>query len=187
MSDAQRSLKAIGMFKDEYLLDFINVEELNLPEEDIDERVVEKSIVRHIRDFILEFGKDFIFMGEQYRVELEGEEMFIDLLFYCRELACMVAVELKQGKFKPAYLGQLDAYLQALDLTKKKPHENPSIGIVLCKEMNKSFVDIIVRNYDNPMGVATYRTREDMPERLRNALPDMDAMKNILVETYHIG
>lgn len=178
--DVSQSLKTISMFKDEYLLDFINVEELTDKDADIDERVVERQIVDNIRDFILRFGKDFIFMGNQFRVELEGEEMFIDLLFFSRELAAMVAVELKYGKFKPTYLGQLCTYLQALDLTVKKPHENPSIGIVLCKEMNKAFVDIVVRNYDKPMGVATYRTAEDMPERLRNALPDLEEMKKLL-------
>ena len=99
------------MFKDEYLLDFINTENLGLEIEDIDERVVEQEIVRNIRDFILQFGKDFIFMGNQYRVVLEGEEMFIDLLFFSRELAAMVAVELKYGKFKPSYLGQLCTYI----------------------------------------------------------------------------
>lgn len=178
--DMRQSLKTISMFKDEYLLDFINVEELTDKDSDIDERVVERQIVDNIRDFILRFGKDFIFMGNQFRVELEGEEMFIDLLFFSRELAAMVAVELKYGKFKPAYLGQLCTYLQALDLTVKKPHENPSIGIVLCKEMNKAFVDIVVRNYDSPLGVATYKTKQDMPEGLRNALPDLEEMKKLL-------
>ena len=138
--DIKQSMKTISMFKDEYLLDFINTENLGLEIEDIDERVVEQEIVRNIRDFILQFGKDFIFMGNQYRVVLEGEEMFIDLLFFSRELAAMVAVELKYGKFKPSYLGQLCTYLQASDLTVKKPHENPSIGIVLCKEMNRLLI-----------------------------------------------
>ena len=177
--DIKQSMKTISMFKDEYLLDFINTENLGLEIEDIDERVVEQEIVRNMRDFILQFGKDFIFMGNQYRVVLEGEEMFIDLLFFSRELAAMVAVELKYGKFKPSYLGQLCTYLQALDLTVKKPHENPTIGIVLCKEMNKAFVDIVVRNYDSPMGVATYKTKQDMPEELQKALPDLDKMKDL--------
>ncbi|MDV3106540.1 PDDEXK nuclease domain-containing protein [Segatella copri] len=181
--DIKQSMKTISMFKDEYLLDFINTENLGLEIEDIDERVVEQEIVRNMRDFILQFGKDFIFMGNQYRVVLEGEEMFIDLLFFSRELAAMVAVELKYGKFKPSYLGQLCTYLQALDLTVKKPHENPSIGIVLCKEMNKAFVDIVVRNYDSPMGVATYKTKQDMPEELQKALPDLDKMKDLFCKS----
>ena len=181
--DFKQSMKTISMFKDEYLLDFINTENLGLEIEDIDERVVEQEIVRNMRDFILQFGKDFIFMGNQYRVVLEGEEMFIDLLFFSRELAAMVAVELKYGKFKPSYLGQLCTYLQALDLTVKKPHENPSIGIVLCKEMNKAFVDIVVRNYDSPMGVATYKTKQDMPEELQKALPDLDKMKDLFCKS----
>lgn len=183
IADERRSLKAIGMFKDEYLLDFVNIEELGAKSVDVDERIIEQSIVNNIRDFIIRFGKDFIFMGNQYRVVLEGEEMFIDLLFFSRELASMVAVELKYGKFKSSYLGQLCAYLQALDLTVKKPHENPSIGIVLCKEMNEAFVDIVVRSYDNPMGVATYKTKQDMPENLKKALPDLDEMKALLNKT----
>ena len=103
--DIKQSMKTISMFKDEYLLDFINTENLGLEIEDIDERVVEQEIVRNMRDFILQFGKDFIFMGNQYRVVLEGEEIFIDLLFFSRELASMVAVELK-NEF-PNRLGQL--------------------------------------------------------------------------------
>ena len=85
--------------------------------------------------------------------------------------------------FKDEYLGQLCTYLQALDLTVKKPHENPSIGIVLCKEMNKAFVDIVVRNYDSPMGVATYKTKQDMPEELQKALPDLDKMKDLFCKS----
>ena len=185
--DARLSLKTLSMFKDEYLLDFVNVEEYGAKSEDIDERVVERAIVDNIRDFILRFGQDFIFMGNQYRVVLEGEEMFIDLLFFSRELSSMVAVELKYGKFKPAYLGQLCTYLKALDLTVKKPNENPSIGIVLCKEMNKAFVDIVVRSYDSPMGVATYKTKQDMPDKLRNALPDIEKMKELLCESEKTG
>jgi hypothetical protein len=106
--------------------------------------------------------------------------MFIDLLFFNRELNALVAVELKSGAFKPIYLGQLNIYLQALDDFVRKPHENASIGIVLCRDADKSFVEYAVRDYTKPMGVATYRTKEDMPERLRKALPDMDELKKLL-------
>ena len=101
------------------------------------------------------------------------------LFWYEANIIDYATYELKYGKFKPSYLGQLCTYLQALDLTVKKPHENPSIGIVLCKEMNKAFVDIVVRNYDSPMGVATYKTKQDMPEELQKALPDLDKMKDL--------
>ena len=177
---AQQALKAVNAFKDEYLLDFINVEELDTQDEDLNERVLEKSIVDNIKRFILTFGQDFIFVGNQYRLEVSGEEMFVDLLFFNRELNSLVAVELKSGKFRSSYLGQLSTYLSALDTYVRKPHENPAIGILLCRDMNQSFVEFAIRDYDKPMGVATYRATKDMPERLRNALPDIEELKKLL-------
>lgn len=179
--EAQLAKKAIGMFRDEYLLDFINTEELDITNpEDIDEPVIEHEIVTHIRQFILTFGRDFSFISNQYRLDVMGEEQFIDLLFFNRELNCLVAVELKKGKFKASYLGQLNLYLQALDDNVRKPHENPPIGIILCKSANKAFVEYAIRDYKNPMGVATYRTADEMPEPLRKALPDIEELKRQL-------
>ena len=180
LPDTKQALKAVCSFKDEYLLDFINVEELDEQEEDLDEKIVEKSIVANVKKFIMTFGQDFSFMGNQYRVEVAGEEMFIDLLFFNRELNSLVAVELKSGKFRSSYLGQLNTYLSALDSYVRKPHENPSIGIILCREMSQTFVEFAVRDYNKPMGVATYRTSKDMPERLRNALPDIEELRKLL-------
>lgn len=173
--------KALLSFKDEYLLDYINTEEIGTrEEEDVDEKVVERGIVHNIRKFIMTFGKDFSFIGNQYRIDVAGHPLFIDLLFYNRDLCALVAIELKAGKFKPAYLGQLHLYLQALDDYVRKPNENPSIGLVLCKEADRLFAEYAVRDYDKPMGVATYRTKEDMPERLRNALPDLEELKKLM-------
>ena len=180
LPDTKQALKAVCSFKDEYLLDFINVEELDEQEEDLDEKIVEKSIVANVKKFIMTFGQDFSFIGNQYRVEVAGEEMFIDLLFFNRELNSLVAVELKSGKFRSSYLGQLNTYLSALDSYVRKSHENPSIGIILCREMNQTFVEFAVRDYNKPMGVATYRTSKDMPERLRNALPDIEELRKLL-------
>ena len=180
LPDTKQALKAVCSFKDEYLLDFINVEELDEQEEDLDEKIVEKAIVANVKKFIMTFGQDFSFIGNQYRVEVAGEEMFIDLLFFNRELNSLVAVELKSGKFRSSYLGQLNTYLSALDSYVRKPHENPSIGIILCREMNQTFVEFAVRDYNKPMGVATYRTSKDMPERLRNALPDIEELRKLL-------
>ena len=180
LPDTKQALKAVCSFKDEYLLDFINVEELNEQEEDLDEKIVEKAIVANVKKFIMTFGQDFSFIGNQYRMEVAGEEMFIDLLFFNRELNSLVAVELKSGKFRTSYLGQLNTYLSALDTYIRKPHENPSIGIILCREMNQTFVEFAVRDYNKPMGVATYRASKDMPERLRNALPDVEDLKKLL-------
>ncbi|MBQ5457931.1 MAG: DUF1016 family protein, partial [Bacteroidales bacterium] len=107
-------------------------------------------------------------------------EFFPDLLFFNRELNALVVIELKTDEFKPSYLGQLTTYLRILDDHVKKPHENPSIGIVLCKSANKEFVEYVIQDYQKPMGVATYKTADDMPENLRKALPDIDALKSIL-------
>ena len=179
----QRALRAISTFKDEYLLDFINVEELGARDgADVDERVVEQGIIHSIKNFIIEFGRDFAFVGNQYHLEAFGEDQYIDLLFFNRELNCLVAVELKAGPFKTAYLGQLSGYLSVLDGYVKKPHENDSIGIVLCKDANRAFVDYVVRDFDKPMGVATYKMTQDMPQKLRDALPPIEGLKALLEE-----
>ena len=177
----RRALAAVKMFKDEYLLDFVNVEDIEATSgEDVDERVIETAIVANIKNFIMTFGRDFSFIGNQFRMEVEGKEQFIDLLFFNRELNSLVAVELKNGEFKPAYLGQLHLYLQILEDQFKKPHENPPVGIILCKSADKAFVEYAVRDYDKPMGVATYRTADEMPEHLRKALPPIEEIKKQL-------
>lgn len=181
IKDSRDAIKALNMFKDEYLLDFINTEEIGIRDiQDVDERVVEKEIIHNIKKFIMTFGRDFAFVGNQYHLEAFSEDFFPDLLFFNRELNCLVVVELKTGNFKPGYLAQLMTYLRILDDKVKKPHENPSIGIVLCKNANKDFVEYVIQDYAKPMGVATYRLREDMPEKLREALPDVEDLKKLL-------
>lgn len=181
ISDSRAALKAVEMFRDEYLLDFINVEELGARDrEDIDERVLENAIVHNIRDFIMKFGRDFSFIGNQYRIEAHGKEHFIDLLFFNRELSSLVAIELKTGPFKAAYLGQLNMYLQLLDDYVRKPQENPSIGIILCHDAEKTYVEYAVRDYAKPTGVATYKTGDELPEKLRKALPSIEDLQRIL-------
>lgn len=175
ITDSRQRLKAIEMFRDEYLLDFVNVEELGeRDKEDIDERIVENAIVQNLKNFFMTFGQDFTFIGNQYRIEALGKEHFIDLLFYNRELCSLVAVELKKGEFKPSYLGQLNMYLQLLDDKVKKSNENPSIGIILCRSADKTYVEYAVRDYEKPMGTATYKTLADMPEKMRKALPSIE-------------
>lgn len=179
--DAALARKTLAMFRDEYLLDFVNLDDIEATDgEDVDERVLEKSIVANIKKFIMAFGRDFSFIGNQYRLEVEGHELFVDLLFFNRELNALVAVELKKGGFKPAYLGQLHLYLQALEDNLKKPHENPPVGIILCKSADKAFVEYAVRDFDQPMGVATYRTADEMPENLKRALPPIDELRRQL-------
>ena len=181
INNSREARRAVEMFKDEYLLDFINVEEIGEREKiDVDERVVEQSIVQNIKNFIMTFGRDFAFIGNQYHLEIYGVEQFPDLLFFNRELNAMVCIELKLGEFKTSYLGQLFGYLQILDDKVRKPHENPSIGIILCQSANYSYAEYAVRDYSKPMGVATYKTLDDMPERLRKSLPDMKKMMDLL-------
>lgn len=179
--DTRQSLKAIGMFKDEYLLDFINVEELGERDnEEIDERVIEQGIIHNIKKFILTFGRDFAFVGNQYKLEVFGIEHFPDLIFFNRELNALVVIELKRGAFKSSYLGQLCTYLRLVDDQMRKPHENPSIGIVLCKSADKKYVEYVIQDYDKPLGVATYKTSDEMPKKLKQALPDIEELKNLL-------
>lgn len=181
---SQQALRAIETFKDSYLLDFINVEELNVRDiSDVDEKVVENSIVHNIKNFMMTFGKDFSYIGNQYHLEIYGVDHFSDLLFFNRELNCLVVVELKTGGFKSAYLGQLTTYLRLLDDQIKKPHENPSIGIILCTSVNRQYVEYCIQDYDKPMGVATYRTSADMPEKLRKALPPIEELKKLLKDS----
>lgn len=173
--------KAVLAFKDEYLLNFINVEEIGERDAvDIDERMVEQQIIHNIKKFIMTFGHDFAFVGNQYRMEIYGVEHFPDLVFFNRELNALVVIELKTGEFKTSYLGQLNAYLAIADDKIRKPHENPTIGIVLCRSANKNYAEYMVRQYDKPMGVATYKTSAEMPEKLRKALPSIDELKKLL-------
>ena len=178
--DQLQAYRAITMFKDEYLLDFINTEELFIRDKDRDERVIEQRIVQNVKEFIMTFGKDFTFVGNQYHLEKFGVEEFPDLLFFNRELAALVCVELKDGPFRTSYLGQLAGYLRILDDEERKPNENPSIGIILCKSANKKFVEYVIQDYDKPMGVATYKTTADMDERLKRLLPPVEELEKLL-------
>ncbi len=180
ISDQLQAYRAITMFKDEYLLDFINTEELFIRDKDRDERMIEQRIVQNVKEFIMTFGKDFTFVGNQYHLEKFGVEEFPDLLFFNRELAALVCVELKDGPFRTSYLGQLAGYLRILDDEVRKPNENPSIGIILCKSANKKFVEYVIQDYDKPMGVATYKTTADMDERLKRLLPPVEELEKLL-------
>ena len=184
LSNSSLARKAVMMFKDSYTLEFINTEQIGEREAiDIDERVVEQQIVENVKKFIMTFGNDFAFVGNQYHLEVHGVEHFPDLLFFNRELNALVVVELKTGEFKSSYLGQLMSYLSILDAKVKKAHENPSIGIVLCKSANKDYVQFVIKDYSKPMGVATYTTAADMPEKLRNALPKTEDLLQLLQAT----
>ncbi|MCF3112074.1 PDDEXK nuclease domain-containing protein [Niabella sp. CC-SYL272] len=165
---------ALNTFKDEYLLDFINITP------DDDERVFENKIINNIRQFILSLGTGFSFMGTQYRLVVDEEEFFTDLLFFNRVLQCLVAIELKRGRFKPEYAGKLNFYLNLLDDQVKLPHEHNSIGIILCKEKNNKVVEYAFKSMHKAMGVATYKTSKQLPSRLKKILPDAAALKKLL-------
>jgi predicted nuclease of restriction endonuclease-like (RecB) superfamily len=165
---------ALMVFQDEYLMDFMTPGEME------DERVLEEKVVRDIKQFIMKMGQGFSFIGNQYRLELAGEEFFIDLLFFNRHLHCLVAFELKRGKFKPEYAGQLNFYLNVLDEKVKLAEENPSIGIILCKEKNNTVVEFAVKTIDKAMGVATYRTSKEVPKEMKGILPDPGELVKLL-------
>jgi predicted nuclease of restriction endonuclease-like (RecB) superfamily len=170
--------RALQSFKDEYLLDFVNIEDPEL----VDERVIEQRIIQNVKNFIMAFGADFTFMGNQYRLEVAGQEFAIDLLFFSRRLRSLVAFELKRGEFKPEYTGKMNFYLAALDKYVKLPDENPSIGIILCKTKNDEIVELSFSDTSKPMGVATYRTSQELPPEIRQALPDMEDLKKLITE-----
>jgi predicted nuclease of restriction endonuclease-like (RecB) superfamily len=156
----------IDSFRDSYIFEF-----LNLPP-DHSECELQRALVSQMKDFILELGKDFVFMGQEYRLQVGNTDFELDLLFYHRELQCLVAIELKTDKFKPEYMGQLNFYLEALDQDIKKPHENSSIGILLCKEQDSQVVKYCMNRSLSPALVAAYETQ----------LPDKSLLQQKLVE-----
>ena len=175
--DSKQAFRAIQMFKDEYLLDYINVEQLGERDEDIDERVIENEIVNNVKNFIMTFGKGFTFSGSQVHYDKLGHDHWVDLLFFNRILRATVVIELKKGKFKPIYLGQLSHYLHVIDDDDRLEWESPPLGIILCKDADKTFVEYVLQDYQRPMGVATYKTNQ---EQLKELLPDEEEMKKLL-------
>ena len=146
------SVKKLGEnpFLDSYVMEF-----LDLPNE-FHENDLRKALIRNMKDFILELGKDFAFIDEEYKVQVGGDDFRIDLLFYHRGLQCLVAIELKIGKFKPEYISKLDFYLEALDRQVKKENENPSVGLLLCAAKNDEVVEYAMSRTMSPMLVSQY-------------------------------
>ncbi|OJV23063.1 MAG: hypothetical protein BGO30_09350 [Bacteroidetes bacterium 41-46] len=177
ISDTELRRKALLSFKDEYLLDYINIES---PDDEPDERVLESEIVLNIKNFIMSLGKDFAFIGNQHRFIVERREYFVDLLFFNRQLQCLVAIDLKRGEFKPEYLGKMNFYLSALDDLVRLSHENRSIGIILCKSKKEKIVEYALRDTSKPMGVATYKLATELPEKYRDILPDAEELRRLM-------
>lgn len=137
--------------KDEYTFDFLELREEH------QERELESALLNKIRNLLQELGSDFCFVGSQYRIEIDGEEFFIDLLFYHRALRCLIAIDLKIGSFKPEYVGKMQFYLSALDDLVRIKGENKSIGIIICKEKNRTIVEYTLRDTKKPIGISTYK------------------------------
>lgn len=157
--------------KDVYMFDMLGITK------PVIETEIENRMVAKIKDVILELGYGFSFIGNQYRIVTPDSEYFIDLLFYHRKLQALVAVELKRSKFKPEYAGKMNFYLNLLDDFVKEPHENPSIGIILCGEHTKFDVEYSLRGIDKPVGVAGYQLTKEVPEKLKDALPNADQLE----------
>ena len=172
--DKQRAI-AMQTFKEDNVLDFLHIEDPDY----VDEHDVEQQIVNNVRKFMMSLGNDFAFMGNQYRLIVNGKERFIDLLFYHRRMRCLVAIELKNGEFQPEYAGKLNYYLTALDELVRLPEENQSVGILLCRNKNNAEVEFALRDISKPMGVATYRSVEELPDAYR-ALPSAEELKKLL-------
>jgi len=153
--------------RDSYVLEFLDVPERHK------EKELRKAIIANLRDFILEFGRDFSFVGEEYRVQVGNTDFTIDLLLYNRELSCLVAIELKIGRFKPEHLGQLEFYLEALDRDVKKKNENPSVGLILCSKKDDAVVEYALSRSMSPALIAEYQTHLPQKALLTNKLREL--------------
>ncbi len=172
---ADESIKSV------YNLDFLGITKPVL------ERELEKRLVERMKQFILELGFGFSFIGNQYCLRLGNNEYFIDLLFFSRKLQCLVAVELKTGKFEPEYAGKMDFYLHLLDEQAKLKGENTSIGIILCAEKDSIVVEYALRSVKKPVGVAEYYLTKKLPKAFKGKLPDVQALKHSLLQELKIG
>lgn len=157
------------------ILDTYSLEFLDLPNE-FTEKDLRKSIIQNMKDFILQIGKNFTFIGEEYRIQVGNEDFYIDLLFYNRELSCLVAFELKIGSFKPEYISKMDFYLEALDRQEKRKNENPSVGIILCTNKDKKVVEYAMSRSMSPTLVAEYELKLIDKKLLENKLKEFSEL-----------
>ncbi|MDQ1302545.1 MAG: hypothetical protein QG595_528 [Pseudomonadota bacterium] len=162
--------------KDPYRFDFLGLTE------EAQEREIEHALVKHVTEFLLELGAGFAYVGRQVLLNVGGDEFFIDLLFYHLRLRCFVVIELKAGSFKPEHLGQLGFYLTAIDRDMKGEHDNPTIGLLLCKTKNKVVAEYALGDKTQPMGIAEYRLVESLPAALQTNLPSIEEIERALAE-----
>lgn len=163
---------AMQTMKDPYIFDFIPLKE------EILERELEKELISNISKFLLELGAGFAFMGNQYHLEVGGEDFYIDLLFYNLNLRCYVVIELKTGEFKPEYAGKLNFYLSAVDGILKKDEDNPSIGLLLCKSKNNIVAEYSLKDMTKPIGVSEYKLTGSLPDNYENIFPSVEDIKH---------
>jgi len=173
---APESALAQETLKDPELFDFLGLAD------DAHERDIENALVRHITRFLLELGAGFAFVGKQFRLEVAGDEFFIDLLFYHTRLKCYVVIELKASAFKPEHIGQLNFYLSAVDAQIKADDDKPTIGLLLCRKQNRLVAQYAVNGIDKPIGVAEYQLLKDLPEQLAQNLPSIEAIEAELMD-----
>lgn len=159
--------------KDEYIFDFLGLQD------EFSERELEQALLKKINEFLVEMGGVFTYVGNQFRLTVDGDDFFIDVLLFHRRLRCLVAIELKIGEFKPEYAGKMQFYLSALNEQVKQPEENPSIGIILCKSKKRTIVEYALKTAQQPMAVATYRVTTELPKNLKNELPSPEQMESL--------
>ncbi len=169
---APQSDLAHEALKDPYLFDFLTIGS------EAEERSVQRELLAHLRDFLLELGVGFSFIGGQHRLEIGDQDFYLDLLFYHVHLHCYIVIELKTGPFKPEYAGKMNFYLSAVDDLLRRPDDQPSIGVILCKEQNKLIVEYALRDSNKPIGVAAYRLTEKLPGRLKGKLPTIEELES---------
>lgn len=173
LTPAQRAQAKLAV-KDEYTFDFLELAEEH------SERELERALIARVEEFLRAMGGLFAFMGSQYRLEVDGREFFVDLLLFHRRLRCLVAIELKVGEFQPEFVGKMQFYLAALDRHVRQEDENPSIGIILCKEKSRTIVEYALHDANKPIGVATYEITRTLPKELKGQLPPPEEIAALL-------
>jgi len=171
---APQSELARQILKDPYVFDFLSIGE------EAKERDLEKALIEQIRAFLLELGVGFAFIGSQYHLEVNGEDFYIDLLFYHLRLRCFVVIDLKIGEFQPEYAGKMNFYLSAVDDMLRYKDDQPSIGIILCKGKNRVIVEYALRDTRKPIGVSGYKITETLPKNLKGSLPSIEELEKSL-------
>ncbi len=171
--------KISGVLRDMYMLEFLDLPD---PYKEFD---LKKAILRNMKKFLLEFGRDFLFVGEEYHVQVGNNDYYVDLLFYHRELQCLVAIDLKIDDFKPEYMGKMDFYLEALDRDVKKPHENPSVGMILCKNADTDVVEYSLSRSLSQTMISEYKTKLISKDVLREKLAQLYSIAEEESENSH--